>query len=130
MVCLETTFLIDLLRGSESVRKLSEEFTETEGSLAAASPAIMEVWRGAIAEKAKNGEKLRATKLFQSLNVLPLDGKSAMEAAVIELELKKEGITVDIEDIMIAAIARANGEKLVTRDAHYAKISGLQLIKY
>ena len=34
------------------------------------------------------------------------------------------------EDIMIAAIAKTHGEKVVTRDAHYSKIHGLKMLKY
>ncbi len=31
---------------------------------------------------------------------------------------------------MIAGIAKANGEKIVTRDAHYTRIDGIKVLKY
>ena len=47
MACLETTFLIDLLRGKENVRLLKDKLDETESSLSITPVSIMELWIGA-----------------------------------------------------------------------------------
>ena len=44
--------------------------------------------------------------------------------------MSQKGISIDPVDLMIAGVVRANGEKLVTRDQDYAKISGLKVLKY
>ena len=129
MACLETTFLIDLLRGSESVKKLKDELDKNE-ALSVAAPSIMEIWLGAIMSKKSEEEKSKINELISSFTILYLDERSAKEAGEIEASLLKENIEIDPEDIMIAGIAKVNGEKLVTRDRHYANITGLRLLKY
>ena len=130
MACLETTFLIDLLRGEPKIKELKDELDKTEISLSVAAPSVMEIWTGAAMSRFSSKEKERIKELMSSLSVLPLNEKSAMEAGEIEAGLLKTGTIIETEDIMIAAIARSNGEKVVTRDQHYAKIPGLTIIKY
>ncbi len=130
MVCLETTFLVDLLHGQKDVTELKESLDKTESIIAVAAPSVMELWSGANFARLPEKEKTKINELIGSLIILPLDEKSAKEAGEIEAALMKAGAIIGTEDIMIAGIARANGEKLVTRDSDFAKISGLQLIKY
>ena len=129
MACLETTFLIDLLRGKDEVCTLKDELDKTE-TLTVAAPSIMEIWSGALLAKLSAAEKAKINALLQSLHVLPLDGESAKEAGDIEAELFQKGLPIETEDVMIAGIARAHGEKVVTRDQHYARIPGLKVLKY
>lgn len=126
MACLETTFLIDLLRGKPEIKELKEELDKSETLICIAAPSVMEIWN----KITKISQKDKINELIASCLILPLDEKSAREAADIQAELRKTGTIIDLEDIMIAAIAKSNGEKLVTRDGHYAKIPGLKMLKY
>lgn len=130
MTCLETTFIIDLLRGKEEIKNFKDELDKSEIFLSVASPTIMEIWSGALRSRLSLKEKEKINELLSSLVVLSLEEKSAKEAGEIEAELLKSGASVDIEDVMIAGICRANGEKIVTRDQHYTRISGLKIMKY
>lgn len=130
MACLDTTFLVDLLRGKEEISKLKDELSKSESVLTVASPSIMEIWLGACQAKASEKEKEKINQLLLSLEILSLDEKSAKEAGEIEAELLNKGQIIETEDIMTASIAKMNGEKVVTRDRHYAKISGLKVLKY
>ncbi|MEK6837705.1 MAG: type II toxin-antitoxin system VapC family toxin, partial [Nanoarchaeota archaeon] len=69
-------------------------------------------------------------ELLASMNVLSLDSLSAKLAAEIEVEMERKGEAIQAEDVMIAGIAATNAETLVTNDAHYARISGLRVLKY
>ena len=129
MVCLETTFLVDILRDKRGAGEMQKEFEKTERAIYVAAPSVMELWRGAIL-KSSEKEKDKINNFMSAIVILPLDEKSAKEAGEIEAELLKKGEPVGTEDVMIAAIAKSNGEKLVTRDQHYAKIPGLKLLKY
>ena len=51
-------------------------------------------------------------------------------AAQIEYDLTKKGLKIGIEDMQIAATAIAQGDVLVTRDADFARIEGLRILKY
>ena len=130
MVCLETTFLIDILRGKSGVIEIQKELDNIESSFTVAAPTIMELWTGADLGKSSEKEKTRINELISSYTILHLDEKSAKEAGEIEADLIRRGEKIETPDIMIAAIAKVNGEKLVTRDGHYAKIPGLKLLKY
>lgn len=130
MTCLETTFLVDLLRGDSGVQSLMEELERTETSLAAAAPSVMEIWTGALLSKFTDKEKAKVKDLILSLIILPLDEKSSIEAGEIAADMAQKGITIDPVDLMIAGVVRASGEKLVTRDQDYAKIPGLRVLKY
>jgi len=130
VVCLETSFLVDLLHGNPDVKALKEDFDKTESAISVAAPSVMELWSGANYGRLPEKEKQKINEIVRSLIVLPLDEKSAKEAGDIEAALMKSGSPIGVADIMIAGIARANGEKLVTRDSDFAKIPGLQLIKY
>jgi predicted nucleic acid-binding protein len=130
MACLDTSFLIDLLRGRQEVHPLKDELDRTEAVLAIAAPSIMELWAGAELAKVPGKEKERIAELLTSLTVLPLDEQSAKAAGETEAELLRKGSPIETEDIMTAGIARAHGEKVVTRDAHYTRIIGLRVLKY
>ena len=130
MACLETSFLIDLLRGKTAVNELKDELDRTEARLAIAAPSIMELWVGSYAVKRTKAEQDKILELIESLELLPLDGRSAREAGEIEASLSAKGIEIQTEDVMIAGIARINGEKLVTRDIDYVRIPGLKILKY
>ncbi len=129
MVCLETTFLIDVLKKDPNVKSLIESLEGTE-PLFVASPSIMELWSGAQRAELPEAEKIKINSLLASVITLPLDEETAKKAGEIEAILAKLGEMIDIEDIMIAAIAKINNEKLITRDQHYARIEGLQIEKY
>lgn len=130
MACLETSFLIDLLRGKAAVKELKDELDRTEARLAVAAPSVMELWSGSYEAKQTKAEQERISDLIESLELLPLDGRSAREAGEIEAGLLAKGNVIQTEDVMIAAIARVHGEKLVTRDSDYVRISGLKVLKY
>ncbi len=130
MVCLDTTFIIDLLRGKEEISSLKDNLDRTESKLAVAAPTIMELWVGAQLVSKSDEEKVKIDELLQSLIVLELNEHNAKLAGEIEAALISKGQVIDTEDCMIAGIAISNGETLVTRDAHFARIPGLRVLKY
>ena len=77
---------------------------------------------------AKEYEKV--DELLKSLEILELDEECAKESGVIESELARRGLPIQSTDVMIAGIAKTHHEKLVTRDAHFARIPGLRVLKY
>ena len=130
MVCLETTFLIDLLRGKNSIRELKDEIDKGKEQVTITSISVMEIWAGANFSRSSPKEKEKINDLLAGHEILDFDIRAAKEAGEIEAELMSKGTPIDIEDVMIAAIAKVNGEKLVTRDNHYGSISGLRVLKY
>jgi predicted nucleic acid-binding protein len=68
--------------------------------------------------------------LVRRLEVLPLDGDTAEEAARLGGELDRRGLAIGNLDLLIAAIVRTNRSILVTRDRDFQRIPGLQLETY
>ncbi len=135
MTCLDTSVLIDIIRGNESVRELSDKIDKTEIIPSIASPSIVELIKGInlkdnlkyirIEKREKIGE------ILSRFSILSLDMESAVLAGKIEAELINKGKMVDIEDIMIAAIAIENDETLITRNTkHFENIKGLKVENY
>ena len=130
MTVLETSFLVDIFRNNPTAVELLEELEKNETVLQIAAPTIMELWLGACRSRNSEKEKEKINELIKSFLIMPLDTAGAKEAAEIEAELFQEGQMIELEDIMIAGIARSRGEKVVTRDEHFARIKGLKVWKY
>lgn len=54
-----------------------------------------------------------------------------MKSTNYETIIENEGEIIDIEDIMIGAIAKRNNETIITRNKkHFEKIPGLKIASY
>lgn len=61
--------------------------------------------------------------------ILPFDQKASKEAILIYQQLKQSGNLIEMPDLFIGAVAKANGLKLATlNEKHFARIPGLELI--
>lgn len=131
MVCLDTTFLIDVLRGNKEVQDMKDRLDWSGESITVAVPSVMEITKGLILGKNKPNEKQRSNELLSSILTLDLNRESAVLAGKIEADLVIRGECIDVEDVMIAAIAMVNNEKLVTRNVnHFGRIRGLDIEGY
>jgi len=130
MVCLDTSCLIDILRGKSQVLPVMQKIEKNEIIIGIPAPALMELWTGACRSRMNDKEKEKIIDLMQSLTFFPLDEKSAKEAGEIEAELLNQGTPINNADIMIAGIARANNQTLITHDSDYSHISRLTVLKY
>ncbi len=134
MVCLDTSIIIDILREKVNLDQLELNLAENEIAKIP-SPAIIEIILGLhlnsnILNIYKN-EREKIDKLLSSFPILDLDKESAILAGEIEANLINMGNIIDIEDIMIGAIALHNNEKLITRNKkHFERIKGLEIEGY
>jgi len=130
MVLGDTTFIIDMLRGKKEVKALIQNLEKTKEIIKIAAPTVMELWSGA-QQSRKIKEIKKVLDIIPLFIVLPLDFESAREAGSIDAYLTRKGIKIDIEDIMIGAIAITNKEKLLTRNSrHFKRIEGLDIQEY
>jgi len=125
--CLETSFLIDFLRGKEQAVEKYKEMRKAE--LVTTSIVAWEILRGPkLAGRVK--EYKDALKLLEGLTVLPFTLLSSIIAANIEFELRKRGKEVNLVDVLIAAVTIENKSKLVTKDESYKNIEDLEIETY
>jgi tRNA(fMet)-specific endonuclease VapC len=67
----------------------------------------------------------KATKLFAVLPCEPVSEKAGDHYAAIKLARQQKGLTLDENDLWIAATARSLGAVLITRDSDFQQIDGL-----
>ncbi|MEK6855005.1 MAG: PIN domain-containing protein [Nanoarchaeota archaeon] len=131
MVCLDTSFIIDVLRGKKEVLEIEKKLDRLSEAVTIASPSIMELIVGVRLSNNPQIEEEKINSLLSSLIVLNLDRESAVLAGNIKADLTKKGDLIDIEDILIGAIAKHNNETIITKNPkHFEKIKGLTIESY
>ena len=130
MVCLDTSFIIDLLRGNNGAINLKEFIDNNSEIINIPSMVVTEIVSGLLYKKSDNELKI-VDNMFSSFNILNFDKESAFLAGEIESSLIKKGEKIDIEDIIIAATTIINKDYLVTSNIkHFSKIHGLNVKGY
>ena len=134
MVCLDSSVIVDILRKKFDLTQLESNLGENE-VVKIPSPAIIEIVRGIYLNSnisnVRENEREIVDKLLSSFPILDLDKDCAIKAGEIEADLINTGQIIDVEDIMIGAIAKQNGEKLITRNIkHFERIKGLEIEGY
>lgn len=128
MRCLDSTFLIDLLKGDDAAVAKMREIESLGEPVSLPAPCLAEILLGA---HFKGGDLLRDTlHVVARLDVLEVDAAVAGEAGRLGAELLRRGQGLPTTDLLIAAAARLKGQILVTRDADFARIPGLAVEGY
>lgn len=127
---LDSTFLIDVLRGSESVAERIEEL-DSRGTPFVSSVTVMELWEGIHLADASDDERTAVKGLLTEIDEIAFDRECAMRAGKINAELVADGERIDETDVMIAATALVNDQPVVTRNVdHFERIDGLNVATY
>lgn len=129
MVLLDTSFLVDVLRGVKNMERIMDRLDREEDVYITAI-SIMELNYGAL-KSADEEEQARLLSFLASFDLLEFNVDSSIEASKIKYDLESSGSMIEIEDIMIAGIAKSNKQKLVTRNVkHFERIKGLEVEAY
>ena len=131
MVCLETTFLVDFLRGKEEAESVFNDLVDKRSQITITSPSLMEIMSGAHNNQKKEEFRKIEEVILSKVIILNLDKESAILAGEIDSELTLSGDSIGTTDIMIGAIAKHNNETLITRNKkHFERINGLKIESY
>lgn len=136
MACLDTSVLVDIsgragrdyaaraLACLANLRGLNESLTTTRFTLA-------ELYVGAEQSDDMSAELEVVRKLVARLRILEFDDRSARQFGRIQAMLLARGRPIGELDALIAAVAIANQQKLVTRNArHFIEIPVLRVETY
>jgi tRNA(fMet)-specific endonuclease VapC len=127
---LDSTFLIDVLRGDAAVSDLIEEIDAT-GTPFVSAVTVMELHEGIHLADATDAERERVGELLTGINELPFDRDCAIRAGEINAELVSAGEPIDETDVMIAATALVHDYPVVTRNAdHFERVADLSITAY
>ena len=130
-VCLDTTFLIDYLRGLPDAVQKASELKEATCNLCTTSINAFELYIGAARSQRPRG--LAALEgLLADIRVLSLGKGEAQESASIMADLMKQGRMIEMRDALIAGCMLRNGcTSIVTRNiADFSRIANLEVVEY
>ncbi len=119
MTILDTDIIVALLKGTPEATKKITLLEEKGETIATTIVSVYELLKGAYLSKMCEENLAKVTDIIANMQILDLTFNACEEAAKIYGELKRKGSMVGEFDILIAAIARANHEDLVTRDEHF-----------
>jgi len=128
LVCLDTDFLVALLKGEGDAMKKAEEI-DSEGLRKVTTPInAFELYLGAHLSE-KRDENLRLVRdLLLSMGLLDFDERGCDMAGAIAADLTKLGRPIGIRDSMIAGIALRFEQTLLTRNIeHFSRVKGLKV---
>jgi tRNA(fMet)-specific endonuclease VapC len=130
-VCLDTTFLIDFLRGDEASRTSYLKLKSEGSRFATTTINAFEVFRGIEKRGQIESEKQAVQRLLARLVIWNLNLAAAERASSVYTNLERTGRPINVGDCLTAAIAITNGcQKIVSRDSHFERIAALELIPY
>ncbi len=128
---LDSTLLIDLLRGKENAIQFLARHEAKP--LFTSEINVFELVEGAYSGNEELTSHLdQIFGLLATINVLPFDRKAAIKAGEISARLAKKGIKIGETDCLIAAVAVSNGVlDIVTENKdHFSRILELKVVSY
>lgn len=130
-ICLDTTFLIDLLRDLPEAVDKAREFREAGSNLSTTSINAFELYIGAL-QSADPKKMARVDALLKDLRILLLGKNEAEEAASVLVELLRKGRLVEMRDALIAGCMLRNAfRSIVTRNVKdFLRISRIDVVRY
>lgn len=119
---LDSTVLIDYLRGRPAVRRVSA-LDDSGDQLATTAINVEEIVRGL-----RPAEAPAATQLFAGLEVLAVDLAAAWQAGEWRREFATRGVTLWQADCLVAAAADVHGAALVTGNPKDFPMADLEVV--
>ena len=130
MIGLDTSAVIDVFKGNESIRRFLESNKEP---LAVTMISYLELFFGLDPENSNHEKEAKYYReMFDDLYSIDLTKESCEEASKISWKLRKEGKTIEQFDCVIAALFLSDGiSKILTKNPkHFEKIKQLSVIGY
>jgi len=126
LVCVDTSFLIALLRRDADAEAKLESYIQ-DGEMITTTPiCACELFAGAYKSTKRNLEIKRVKEFLSRMDLLEFSAQACERFGRVRCELESRGTPVGDFDIMIAAIAMAHSQPVLTSDVeHFRKIPGL-----
>lgn len=131
MRCVDTCFIIDLLRGDQGALSKAESL-DREGGAAISSISLFELWMGLGASGSAGSREASLKKVLDRLDIFDLDAEASREGAAVFKRAQKEGRSIEQNDALVAGTCISSGCRvIVTRNLrHFQGIRGLKAESY
>mgnify|MGYP000524700550 CR=1 FL=1 len=136
MYLLDTSYLIDLIRGKPEAIKLAKRIEDEKAYVAISVVTVHEYLLGVFLSYWREEKKLkemlkRAEAELSRFDILPYTVEIARKTAEILAHLFRKGESLGLSNVIVAATAITYRLKLVTRNArHFSRIPGLEIVTY
>lgn len=128
---LDTTVLIDLMRGDEDAVEAVGRL-ETEGAvLWVPAPVLFELWEGMERADRPDEERRRIDDVLHGYTLASFDPGHAAHAGRLSGAMVRRGKMMDPLDAQIAGTALATGQPVMTRNRRdFERVDGLGVVPY
>jgi len=131
MVFLDSTIIIDYLNNNEQAVQTIQSLIFDGKKLKTTLFNYFEIYFGEIAFSKSAKKTEIALAFLESVEIISPTIQSMKKSAEIKLELKKNGRTIEPNDIFIAGIAVSDDETLYTKNTKdFSHIKGLKTKTY
>lgn len=131
MPVLDTSFLIDLMRGDEGAILLLEDLLTDYDPILVSAVTVMELFHGVARSRSPALEERRIRRVLRGISTVSLDFEAARYAGLLDGRLANDGIRASVADLLIAAAALQANDVIVTRDADaFERIEDVSVTSY
>ena len=128
MTIIDTSVMIALLKGTPDAKEKIRESLNQNDLPAVTIITVYELLKGAYLSSKRQDNLTNVKEALSNMQILELSTEACEEASNIYYELYRSGKLISEFDILIAAVAKTQGQTLLTRDQHFTSIKGLNLI--
>jgi predicted nucleic acid-binding protein len=121
----DTCAWIDFFRGRQTQMAVQIEVALVQGEVVTCGVVLFELLQGIRMPQ----EEAQVLKAFQAVPQLEMTGNLWVKAGQLSSQLRKNGHTLPMSDIIIATLALEHSYQLLTVDRHFAAIPGLDIVK-
>lgn len=126
MVCVDTTFLIALVRREPEAEARLQSYQQEEERITTTPICACELFAGAYRSRKKVLEIKKVRGLLSRMELLEFSVRACERFGKIREQLEAAGTPIGDLDVMIGSIALTHNEPLLTRDTHhFNQIPGL-----
>lgn len=130
MLVFDTSILIDALHRKEAAIRKILELEDTGETICTTQINVLELYKGAyIPPKSSEGRE-KVKKLLDAFVILPINEDTYEMFGELSAELRLRGDSIGDFDELIASIALTQRATIVSRDNHFKRIPGLDVILY
>jgi predicted nucleic acid-binding protein len=129
-ICLDTSVLIDNLRGKTQTVEFIKRLEEAGTTLSTTTINSFELYYGAYRSRRREKNLTATRTLLTRLVILDLTDESSNKAGRILAYLEEEGDLIGFRDALIAAIAMNHETTLATSDIQdFSRVPDLQVLR-
>jgi tRNA(fMet)-specific endonuclease VapC len=130
MPVLDTSFLVDLMRGEEEALDALARIEGEYRDLSITVVNLLELFRGAYLSERREENIAKVMEIVENLDTIGISWDTYPIYGTLSLALKEKGISVNEFDAVIAALVLETDGLIVTRDRDFERIPGLEVIGY